>query len=349
MIKLIGYIFVALMMCSSPGLLAEFEDQTIGELSGEVLLLSEDTSGLPNGREDLTRSRLFLWLELEAPINESFSFGVSVYGNLGTDKEEDNRRNLDNSPSNTTEFDQVYLDWNFSEEGFLRMGKQYIPTRLSSMLWDKDISSVGLSISQGWLDDQENEYQLSAGSYTVEHLFSEETKLSFADFHFTVPVADIFLSSGLTLMHVTDTEFLLQDNVQRTNTPEALQEGFEIASVDLSLNFSILGQSVTTGVEASKNFAIDEANQAYRVNLIVGDNAVEGGWQFNLHYQDIERDASVAAYVDDDWWFATWMNGYRVSTSYGITEDTFVQLSYFDEELQANNTKRVFLELRSFF
>ncbi len=49
-----------------------------------MLLVSENTSGLPGGREDLERSRLFLWLELNAPINESFSFGVSVYGNIGT-------------------------------------------------------------------------------------------------------------------------------------------------------------------------------------------------------------------------------------------------------------------------
>ena len=349
MIKSMKYVLITLGMGCSTNLLAQFEENTIGELSGEVLLLNENTSGLPGGREDLSRSRLFLWLELEAPINDSFSFGVSLYGNIGSDKEEDNRRNLDNSPSNTSEFDQFYLDWNFSENSFVRAGKQHIPIRLSSMLWDKDISSVGLSLNHQWLDEQENEYELSAGSYTVEHLFSDETHLSFADFHFSVPIGDAFITSGVTLMQVTDTEFLLQDNVQRTNTPEALQEGFDIASVDLSLSFSFLEQSVTTGVEASKNFAMDEANQAYRVNLIVGDNAVAGGWQFNLHYQDIEQDASVAAYVDDDWWFATRMTGYRFSSSYGITDDTFVQISYFDEELQTNNTKRVFLELSSFF
>jgi hypothetical protein len=333
----------------SPMLLAQFEDSTIGELTGEVLLLSENTSGLPGGRDDLERTRLFVWLDLEAPINDNFSFGVSVYGNLGTDDEDDNRRNLDNSPSNSSEIDQAYLDWNFSESGFLRVGRQRIPAKLSSMLWDRDISTVGVSVSYDWLSEQDNEYQFTAGSYTVDHLFSEETHLSFADFHFSVPVGGVFISSGVTLMQVTDSEFLLQDNVQRTNTPGALLEGFEIAAADLSFNFSLFEQPVTAGVEASQNLAMDEANQAYRVNLIIGDNAVEDGWQFNLHYQDVERDASVAAYVDDDWWFATWMTGYRVSTSYGLTEDTFVQVSYFDEELQVYNTKRVFLELRSFF
>ncbi len=347
--NLIKYLLISLIVLFPPSLFAQFEDDTIGELTGEVLLQSENTSGLPGGREDLERTRLFLWLDLEAPINDNFSFGVSFYGNLGTDDEDDNRRNLDNSPSNTSEIDQAYLDWNFSGDGFLRVGRQKIPASLSSMLWDRDISTLGVSLKYDWLSEQDNEYAFTAGNYTVEHLFSEDTKLSFADFHFSIPAGDMFVSSGVTVMQVTDSEFLLQDNVQRTNNVAALQEGFEIVSADLSLDFSLFDQPLTAGIEASKNLAVDNANQAYRVNLILGDSAIADGWQFNLHYQDVERDASVAAYVDDDWWFATWMTGYRVSTSYGLTDDTFVQVSYFDEELQVYNTKRVFLELRSFF
>lgn len=337
------------VVCYLPLVSAFPEEDSNGEINTEILLVSENTSGLPNSREDLNRTRLFVWSEINASISEDFSFGVSYYGNLGTDEQQDNRRNLDNSESNTSEIDQYFLDWNFSENGFIRGGKQYIPSKLSTMLWDRNIKTVGVSLKYDWLDEQDNEYRLAAGNYTVEHLFSEESKLAFADFHFSLPVSNILLTAGLTAMQVTDTEFLLQDNVRRTNTAVALLEGFDIALVDLSMQFSIADQSVSFGIEASQNFALDDANQAYRVNFIVGDNAVENGWQFNLHYQDIERDAAVAAYVDDDWWFATWMTGYRVSGSYGITDDTFVQVSYFDEELQAINTKRIFLELRSFF
>lgn len=349
MIKSIKSIVPIIALCHSSLVFAFFEDETIGELDGEVLLLSENTSSLPGGREDLQRSRLFLWLDLNAPLNDSFSFGVSVYGNMGTDDEEDNRWNLDNSESNTVKFQQFYLDWNFSESGFVRGGKQTIPTKLSSMLWDKDIETIGASLIVDWLDEQDYEYRMAAGAYEVEHIFSEQTKMAFADFHFSMPIGDTFFTTGFTAMQVTDTEFLIQDNVRRTNTEAALIEGFDIILLDLSMAYSIFDQPLIIGVEGSQNYALDDANQAYRFNIILGDNAVEGGWQLNLHYQDIERDAAVAAFVDDDWWFATWMTGYRVSGSYGISEDTFVQFSYFDEELQANNTKRIFLELRSFF
>ncbi len=240
--NLIKYLLISLIVLFPPSLFAQFEDDTIGELTGEVLLQSENTSGLPGGREDLERTRLFLWLDLEAPINDNFSFGVSFYGNLGTDDEDDNRRNLDNSPSNTSEIDQAYLDWNFSGDGFLRVGRQKIPASLSSMLWDRDISTLGVSLKYDWLSEQDNEYAFTAGNYTVEHLFSEDTKLSFADFHFSIPAGDMFVSSGVTVMQVTDSEFLLQDNVQRTNNVAALQEGFEIVSADLSLDFSLFDQ-----------------------------------------------------------------------------------------------------------
>lgn len=349
MIKSISYLFIIAGLCCCSLNTVSSEHETIGELEGELLLINENTSGLPGGREDLERTRLFLWMELNAPLSEAFSFGASVYGNIGTDDEQDNRRNLDNSESNTIKFEQFYIDWNFSENGFIRGGKQTIPIKLSTMLWDKDIETLGATLSVDWLGEQNEEYQAAAGAYEIEHIFSEQSKFAFANFHFTVPVGDSFITSGITVMQVTDTGFLIQDNVRRTNTEAALVEGFDIALLDLSVVFSMFEQPLVIGLEASQNFALNDANQAYRINFILGDNAVEDGWQLNLHYQDIERDAAVAAFVDDDWWFATWMTGYRVSGSYGISEDTFVQLSYFDEELQANDTKRIFLELRTFF
>jgi len=161
----------------------------------------------------------------------------------------------------------------------------------------------------------------------------------------------LFFTYGGSVVQVTNTETLVEAefNLRRTNTDEALQTGFEIVLFDLSMSFDLFNQSIRLGFEAGQNMAVDDNNQMKRINFVIGDNQISGGLQFNIHYQDIEQDAAVAAFNDDDWWFATWTKGYRISASYGITEDTFVQASYFDEEWRTYNTKQLFLELRSFF
>ena len=349
--KLIHVLFFVFLSVSSLPLDALPKQETIGEWNNELLLRTERTSNLPGGQEDLERTQLTIWMELTAPINDNFSFGFSVKGNKGTDDKEDNLRNLDNSASNDAEVDQFYLDWNLSDESFIRVGKNYSPTHFSTMIWDKDIITRGVSYNNFWITDSESEFDLSLGSSKVEHIFNEETTINFINFHHSFGFDSFFLTYGASAVIFEDTQALIDGefNLRRTNTDEALREGFEIGIVDVSFNFDLFDQSIKLGFEFGQNFALDDRNQMKRFNFVIGDNQIPGGWQFNLHFQDIDQDAAVAAFNDDDWWFATWTKGYRVSASYGITEDTFVQVSYFDEEWRTYNTKRIFLELRSFF
>lgn len=329
---------------------AEMASQdTVGELSTELLIRHENTSGLPNGRNDLSRTRLFLWTDLEAPINESFSFGLSYRGNVGTDDESDNRRNLDNIPSNTGDWDQYFLDWNYSDDWYVRAGKFRLPVMLSSMLWDSKLAGKGALLKGEWFDDEDNQYLVVAGAIKVDHYLSENTKFSFAKFQFFTSLDSFDISSGLSAYRISETDNLISDNIVRQNSNAGLQSDFDIVLAEFSVTFGLFDKPFTVGVEAAENSGQDSANRAQRINMIVGDNSVEGGYQFNFHYQDIERNAVVAAFGDDDWWFNSWTTGSRVSTSYGLTESVVLQLSYFNEELLTVNTKRLFLELRSFW
>ena len=350
-IKIGTVLFIALLFGFSVNALPKQE--TIGEWNNELLLRSERTTGLPGGREDLERTRLTIWMELTAPIDDDFSFGFSIKGNKGTDEADENLRNLDNSESNTLDVDQFYLDWNFSDDSFLRFGKSYMASSFSTMIWDKDIVTRGASYNHHWMigSESESEIDLSFGSSQVEHIFNEETTLNYINLHHTIGFDGLFITYGGSAIQITNTETLIEGefNLRRTNTNEALRLDFEIILLDLTMNFDIFDQSISLGFEAGQNMAVDDSNQMKRINFVIGNNQIPSSLQFNFHYQDIEQDATVAAFNDDDWWFATWTKGYRLSTSYGITEDTFIQVSYFDEEWRTYNTKRIFLELRSFF
>ncbi|MGB0496219.1 MAG: hypothetical protein ACPGJI_07675, partial [Kangiellaceae bacterium] len=274
------------------------KQKTIGEWNNELLIRSERTTDLPNDREDLERTQITLWMELTAPINKNFSFGVSVRGNKSSDDPANNLINLDNSESNTFELDQSFLDWNMSDTGFLRMGKQYLPTKLSTMVWDKDLSVSGGVFSNRWFDDSDNEYDFAFGSGKINHLFNDEVKISFLNFHYTTPIASSFFTVGGSAIKLTETDTLINGefNLRRTNNDAALLEEFEVAILDLNFTFDLFDQAIEFGIEAGQNFALEENNQMTRVNLIIGDNQIKKGWQMNVHFQDIEQDAVVAAF-----------------------------------------------------
>ena len=319
-----------------------------GEWFTDILLRQEQTTDLPNNREDIERTRLFFWAELDAPINSDFSLGASIYGNYGSDDDEDNRANLDNSETDTVEVDQFFIQWHHSESGSAWIGKHYLPVALSAMVWDKDIFTVGISSVNEWTTESDAEVLIGFGVHRVEHIFSDQTNMAFAQFEYGQYLGDVFLTSSLSLVAFEDTEFLVADGVVRTNTTTALQEGFELALVNLAIDFAIGDIGAFLSIEALNNFA-DDNNTGARYNLVIGDSSVKNGWQTSFHYQDLERDAAIAAFNDDDWWFKTRMTGYRVSGSFGVTDDMAIQLSYFDEELLAENTKRLFLEISSSF
>ncbi|TQV76843.1 hypothetical protein FLL45_02485 [Aliikangiella marina] len=342
--------FLLLLLCSlSLSVIAKEPGPEDGEWFVDLLLRQEQTTDLPNNREDIERTRLFFWADLNAPINSDFSLGASIYGNYGSDDAQDNRTNLDNSETDTVEVDQFFIQWHHSESGSAWIGKHYLPVALSAMVWDKDIFTVGISSVNEWTTESDAEVLIGFGVHRVEHIFSDQTNMAFAQFEYGQFLGDIFFTTSLSLVAFEETEFLVADGVVRTNSTEALQEGFELALLNLGIDFAIGDVGASFSIEALNNLAVDDNNTGTRFNLVIGDSSVKNGWQANVHYQDLERDAAIAAFNDDDWWFKTRMTGYRISGSFGLTDDTAIQLSYFDEELLAENTKRLFLEISSSF
>jgi hypothetical protein len=108
---------------------------------------------------------------------------------------------LDNSESNTLDVDQFYLDWNFSDHhssnsSFLRIGKSYMASQLSKMVWDKYIVTRGVSYNNHWMIGTESGFDLSFGSSQVEHIFNQETTLNYINLHHTFGFDSLFLTYG---------------------------------------------------------------------------------------------------------------------------------------------------------
>ena len=171
------FVLLGLTGCLSLSSVAQDIGPKDGEWFADVLIRREQTTDLPNNREDLERTRLFLWAELDAPINNDFSLGTSIYANYGSDDASENRANLDNSESDTIELDQFFIQWHHTESGSAWIGKHYLPVDLSTMVWDKDIFTVGVSSVNQWTNDSDAEILIAFGAHRVEHIFSDESSI----------------------------------------------------------------------------------------------------------------------------------------------------------------------------
>ena len=67
--------------------------------------------------------------------------------------------------------------------------------------------------------------------------------------------------------------------------------------------------------------------------------------------QRIQREALVAAFNDDDWWFPTRMRGTTAWFAYGINNSLRLKAAFFTERRddQEKNNKRALFDLQYFF
>ncbi len=77
-------------------------------------------------------------------------------------------------------------------------------------------------------------------------------------------------------------------------------------------------------VDVVRNLGADDQRDGARFSLVLGSRFQPGGWEFGYSNQRIQRDAVLAAFNEDDWWFHSFTHGAScpgsatASTSAGI-------------------------------
>jgi hypothetical protein len=83
--------------------------------------------------------------------------------------------------------------------------------------------------------------------------------------------------------------------------------------------------------------------------VVYGDAAERGGLELGWSYQRIQRDAVMAAFSADEWWFHSFARGGMPWIAWGFDEHWQLQLSGFFERRddQDERIDRVFLDVRA--
>jgi hypothetical protein len=319
-----------------PLLAASEEDATVSTVSfgGDLWLGQDHVSGLPNGRADLNRTRGRLRYGANWMFAPSWEFVGSLRIAQGSDDNKDNRRNNDNERSDSFGVDQVLLRWRASEDASLQFGKAPLPLDLSPMLWDPDLRPVGIAYERSFARGDFDRLRLVAGYFAGDHLYGDDSRIGALQLGWNWREgAPMRGSAQLSWLDFSSLDELARQGLGRTNALVGgdYRSDFRLLDLQLGGHLDAGAWPIDLRIDLVRNVGADDDRDGGRVSLSVGDPRQPHGLQFGVALHRIQRDAVLAAFGSDDWWFHSNMRGQLVWVAYGIDQNWNLRLSGFRE------------------
>lgn len=361
--KKAGLILAFLLLLVSPYARSQYdfdeiEDQETGQLQlfGGIKLRADAVRDLPRPIEkDFERAMAQVRFGGVYTPNELLEIGATAKINLSTQSNNKVRFNLDNEKADDLSLDELYLKFNISATTQLTLGQQILPLELSPMVWDDDLRPQGVSIRHSVEFGQFNSAELVAGSFLGNHLFGDDTKIN------AVQGALRFGEGKNTGIDVitsyidfSDIDDLGPNSLGRTNFLNASGRhlnDFNLLDLQVKLHFNQHTFPITAKMNIVDNLAVGEKSTGARIDFVVGDSFQQKGLEIGIATQRVQDEAILAAFNDDDWWFASSMRGTSAWVGYGFNDTLRIRLAGFNERLDRaiDHNKRLLLDLEWFF
>ncbi|UXI66660.1 putative porin [Tahibacter amnicola] len=304
---------------------------------GDLLLRLDYVDGLPAGRDPLERLRGRLRLGTAyAPMPE-LQFGAAIELGQGSDANRDNRSNNDNERSDGGNLDQLWLRWQAGENTSVLLGKAPFPYELSPLVWDQDLRPAGASVDHSFALGDFSRLQLTVGGFAAQHLYDDDTRIAAVQAAWRwregAPTNGAVILSYLDFSHL---EQLTRQGLARTN--RRIPAGGPLASDYELLDLQLVGRTTLRNwplearLDLVHNLGADDDANGARFSVVLGDRFERGGWEFGYAIQRSQRDAVMAAFSEDDWWFHSFAHGVMPWVGYGIAPHWSVRLAAFHEQ-----------------
>jgi len=294
----------------------------------------DHVSGIPNGRDDV--SRLLTRVRAGAFWNISPTWeavGVAR-ATQGSDSNDDNRRNNDNERSDSIGLDQLFVRWRPGEATSVTLGKTPLPLELSPMVWDTDLRPAGVALDQSFAVSEFDRLQLVAGYFAGQHLYGDESRIGAVElawrWHEGAPTRAAAL---LSYLDFDDLGELTSQGLARTNTIAngRLVNDYRLLDAQAVGHLTAGAWPIEARFDYVNNLGADDANEGVRGTLVVGDSTQPHGWELGAVAQRIQRDAVMAAFNSDDWWFHSAARGQMLWVGYGLDATWSLRLAGFHE------------------
>ena len=320
---------------------------------GDLRLRAENTSDIPGRPDDIERVRSAVRAGGRYTTDSGWEFAAAVKLAAGSDDNDDNRRNNDNEESDGAAFDEWYAAYTFGQgNGQAQLGKGRMPLALSPLTWDRDLRPVGASLDYSAAVRDFDVLHFTAGYFAGDHLYGDESRIGGLQIGYGwMEGAETGFSGFLSYLDFTDIDVLAREGLGRTNRRVAGKYVSDYQLLDLQFigRTQVFDAPLVGRLDLVRNLGADDLRDGARFSLIWGNADDLGGWELGYAYQRAQRDAVLAAFAEDDWWFHTFARGYMPWVAYGINQTWTVQATGFFERRDGVDeyTERLLLDLRS--
>jgi len=219
----------------------------------------------------------------------------------------------DNYKSRDARVDLAFADF---ESSWLRAqgGRFEMPVGLTEMIWDKDLRPQGAAVTLGVKDKGAVKRAGVTGLWAQgSHVFDD------GDATMSLVSANVVFRTGETASlelvgsYIDFSDFQdMQPFIRRQNTRVNGQLVFDYDVLDFVARFRRGGTvPVQLVAEYGWNTAVDENNQGLWLAGVVGSLQSGIGARLDYTYADIDKDATLAAYGADDFFWVTGWKGHR--------------------------------------
>jgi hypothetical protein len=328
----------------------EADDDDGFDWLGDLLLRRDQVNGLAN-RAPVDRFRARARFGFRYTTGE-WEFGAAAEASQGSDANKDNRINNDNERSDDANLDQAYARWTPSDATAITLGKTLFPLSLTPLTWDNDLRPIGASVDHSIGIGELDRLRLVGGYFAGDHLYGDDSRIAAAQ-------ATWFIREGapwsgevsIGYLDFDDLDDLARNGLGRTNRRAAGRyvSDYELLDLQFALRASAWEVPFEARLDLVRNLGADDRRDAARFSTIFGRADIANAWELGLAYERIQRDAVLAAFNADDWWFHSFARGFMPWLAYGITDNVSVRLAGFFERRddQPDNIDRLLLDVRA--
>ena len=283
----------------------------------------------------------------------ALEFGAAIkLAKASIDNTEDRSYNL-NERGNDIALDQAFVRWRPNDNTSLQAGKAVFPLELSPLVWDSDLRPVGVSGQAAVPIGEFDRIGFVAGYFAGDLPYGDDSRIGALQamyrWHEGAPTSGAVL---LSYLDFSDLEQATRQGLTRSNRRVGTLLVSDYRLLDLQLVGRVHPWSewpLELRIDVLRNLGADDLNKGARGSVVLGDRLQPHGWEFGFAAQRIQRDAAMAAFNSDDWWFHSFAHGVMPWIGYGFDATWSVRLAGFHEELDRAkvHTDRILLDVNA--
>lgn len=294
---------------------------------------------------DRVRHRIRGRFGLEAKVANTLQVGFQIATGEGRDARSTNSTLDAASQNEEIGLDLAYVDWRPRDGVLVTLGKQRQPwfKAGNSLFFDGDVNPEGAAIAYGgktgpfarawgyWLEEMGSAADSNVLGAQLGYAFGNGLTLAAGYWDYgAIQDQPILAFSGSPAGNST---FTAGADCTGSGTTRCYTHDYNIAIVDAQWAGTVGAMPLTLFGGYLENLDPSTLNTGYNLGFQLGKASDPGSWEFGVMYEDIERDAQMAAFVDSD--FAdglTQGRGYVLQGAWAPAKNTVLKATYFLNE-----------------